>query len=413
MSQSPSCLIVGAGVAGLTCARVLNRKGFAVSVLEASDEVGGRVRTDDVDGFRLDRGFQVLLEAYPEVRQEIDLATIPHGVFSSGSCIYDGKQTRLFADPLRHPRHGLSSALHPAGSLGDKLKLARLRHQLANLPLSELFAGEDMSTSDYWEHVGFSASMQKQFLAPFFRGIYLADETEVSARMFRFIFSMFGQGRAVLPNKGIGEIPKQLAASLPPDCVKLNQAVARVEAGSVTLASGETLRADHVVLANGDPSLLGFGSTDTRWHATTCVYFAADKAPVPGPWLILNGSGSGQVNQVAVLSQVAAEVAPEGRECISVSINGDSDVDDETLAEQVKNELHGWFGAAVKDWSPLRTYRVKKALPAFGSHTLPGPGFRKDQGVWICGDLEQHPSLQGAMNSGRLVADDLIGQASP
>lgn len=406
-SSEKKTIIVGAGVAGLCAARHLQQKGIQVTVLEAEAEVGGRVRTDDLNGFKLDRGFQVLLEAYPAVQTELNLKKLPHRPFGSGAYLYDGKTPRLFADPLRHPLDAISSLLHPVGSLSDKLQLAKLRKELSKLPMEELLKSSGEDTVTYWKQQGFSERMQQGFLAPFFRGIFLTEPEEIPAGLFRFIFAMFGKGKAILPAGGIGEIPKQLASSLPPDTIQLNQRVSEVTHNRVTLEDGRQLEADAVIVAAGNPASLGFASAETGWHSTTCLYFDAPAISIAGPWLILNASGTGKINQVAIPTQVAEGYAPVNRELISVSINGNPEVTDEELVPEIQTDLEEWFGPVVKQWQHLRTYRITKALPSFDATGFPGTGIRREREVWICGDTERHPSLQGAMESGIQVAKEV------
>ncbi|MGA0369934.1 MAG: FAD-dependent oxidoreductase, partial [Kiritimatiellia bacterium] len=199
MHENHPVVIVGAGVAGLCCALDLKAAGIPVCVLEKEEAPGGRVRTDSVQGFRLDRGFQVWLEAYPQCRKRLSPSSLRAGAFGSGAMIFDGNRLRLFADPFRHPSAALSSLLHPVGSLGDKLRLQMLRRRLSRRSLPELLSGEEFSTLDHWRRLGFSPEMIRGFLAPFFRGIFLAEPEEISRRMFDFVFSMFGQGPALLP----------------------------------------------------------------------------------------------------------------------------------------------------------------------------------------------------------------------
>lgn len=407
MSGDTPVLVVGAGVAGLCCALTLQRAGIPVRVFEASSSPGGRVHTDDVDGFRLDRGFQVLLEAYPAVREMLDVDALRPGAFGSGAFLYDGKRTRLFADPLRHPRHAWAGVSHPAGSLRDKALLAILRHRWKSLDMDALFSLEEIDTAAYWKKLGFSERMRREFLGPFFRGIFLANETEVSARMFRFVFSMFGRGRALLPAGGMESVPAQLASRLRPGVLRTDAPVARFEADHLVQESGERVEGAAVVAATGDPAAVDPASAAREWRSVTCLYYAAETSPIRGPWLALNGSGAGRVNQIAVPSQVAAGYAPPGRELISVSINGRPDADDADLERETRMEMEPWFGPDVRAWRFLRAYRVRRALPTFGKGKLPGSELRKHQGVWICGDAESHPSLQGAMASGIRAGETL------
>ncbi len=402
----PPVLIVGAGMAGLACALELQKRGVSCEILEASDAAGGRVRSDEVDGFMLDRGFQVWLEAYPECLRLFDAEDLQAGSFGSGAYLYDGKTCRLFADPFRHPKHSGSALMHPVGSIGDKVKLQQLRLRLSKMNEDELFASESLPTHEALKIYGFSPEFVDGFLAPFFRGIFLENHLNSSRRMFDFVLSMFGQGRALLPAGGMKALPEQLLAGLKPGTVKLNQSVASVSKNTVRLSDGQERDAAAVILAVEDPAML-LGHTaemSGEWNEVTCLYFACDKAPVEGPWLLLNGSGEGVVNQIALPSQVAKGYAPEGQELISVSINGLPELEGEALAAAVQKELEGWFGEEIEGWRFLREYRIPEALPKFEEEELPGLGYRQEEGVWICGDHQRHPSLQGALASGRLCA---------
>jgi phytoene dehydrogenase-like protein len=404
MKNIQPVVIVGAGVAGLCCALDLKAEGIPVLVLEQADAPGGRVRTDEVNGFRLDRGFQVWLEAYPECQKRLDPEKCQAGAFGSGAVIYDGKALRLFADPFRHPQKAFKSFLHPVGSLGDKLRMQLLRSRVSKKGLEELFSSEDVSTLAHWEALGFSSRMIDGFLAPFFRGIFLAEPEEVSRRMFDFVFSMFGQGRALLPAGGIQRIPESLAEGFSTEELRLSISVKHVSADKVVLTSGEEIAASAVVVTVPQPESLGIDVSEvkTSGRSVACFYFDAPKAPIEGPWLVLNGSGRGQVTQVSVNSSVADGYAPEGRHLISVSANGT------TLdTREVKQEMREWFGAQVDAWEILKKYTIDYALPAFVDHEIPGPGWKEVEGVFVCGDAFRHPSLQGAMESGTRVATEL------
>jgi protoporphyrinogen oxidase len=408
MKISQPVIIVGAGVTGLCCALDLKAQGIPVLVLEHEDAPGGRVRTDELNGFRLDRGFQVWLEAYPECQKRLNPEKLQAGAFGSGAVIYNGEDLRLFADPFRHPKESFESLCHPVGSLVDKLRMQVVRSRLSKKSLDELFSGEDLSTLEYWKKLGFSSRMIEGFLTPFFRGIFLAEPEDVSRRMFDFVFSMFGQGRALLPAGGIQAIPGSLAEGLSNQELRLSASVKHVHSDKVLLETGEELSASAVVVTVPKPETIGMDVLEATAppKSVGCVYFDAPKAPIEGPWLVLNGSGRGQITQVSVNSSVAGGFAPEGRHLISVSVNG-SELD----TERVRKEAREWFGPQVDEWNILKTMAIEYALPSFAENDLPGPGYIEQDGVFLCGDAYRHPSLQGAMESGAMVATELIQRA--
>jgi phytoene dehydrogenase-like protein len=422
-------LIVGAGLAGLTCARELAAAGCTSEIVEASERAGGRVATDRVEGFTLDRGFQVFLTAYPEARRALDYDALSLKPFYAGALVRSGGGFHRLADPFRHPLDAALAAFSPAGTLDDKLRVGRLRGLVARGPVESLFARPETTTAEALRREGFSGSITEQFFRPFFAGVFLERELRTSSRMFEFTFRMFAEGDAAVPSAGMGAIPEQLAASLPGGSIRLRAPVAAVQTGAVTLADGERMTADAVVVA-ADQAVARrlLGRTVERANLggdggsrdAVCLYFAAERPPVAEPILILDGEGRGPVNNLCVPSAVAPSYAPAGAALVSASVvdGAAASLTDERLEEAVREQLIGWFGRDVRGWRHLRTYRIARALPEQGKVTLCTPNRTRTarRGVYVCGDHTDTASINGAMRAGRLaaaaVAEDALGAES-
>ena len=405
-------VIVGAGLAGLCCARELAAAGIDVVILEASDDVGGRVRTDEHEGFLLDRGFQVLLAAYPECRQQLDYGALELQEFFPGAAVRVADRFHTVADPWRRPLSGLLGAMAPIGTFGDKLRVARLRRRLLSTDLADVFRRPEQTTLAALEEQGFSPAMIERFFRPFLAGIFLEGDLATSSRMFEFVYKMFSTGPAVLPAAGMQAIPRQLAAGLPDGTVRTRCRVDSLEPGKARLESGEWVEGDAFVVAHppGAGRALLSDLPRVSWCSTTCLYFAASEPPMELPILVLDGNGRGPVNNLCVPSQVAPSYAPQGCTLISASVLETPAASDGELEESVRKQMGEWFGNVVESWELLRIYRVPQALPAQIPPSLEPPErfVRLENRLYVCGDHRDTASIQGAMVSGRRAAVALL-----
>ncbi len=412
--RPPQVIVVGAGLSGLACARILAGSGLRVLVLEASDRVGGRVRTERIDGFLVDRGFQVLLTAYPECRSVLDYTALDLRRFYSGADVMVEGRVHRVADPWRHPVAGVCSLLAPVLTARDALRIATLRRQLQGM-VNPSNGPEVRTTRRFLRDLGFSDRAIERFFVPFFGGVFLERKLETPSTMFGFVYSMFAEGRAAVPNGGMDRIPVQLAESLPPGTVRLNAPVRSVEPGAVELAGGERLEAPHVVVATDadDASEIRRDLRPVDWRRTIQLAFAAERPPFPDPILRLDAGGEGPAHHVAVMSNVAPGYAPPGGAMISVTVVGGSRHDDAALESAVREQARGWFGSQVGDWRCLRIDRVARALPVIRD---PNPVDDRSRyalapGLWRCGDALENASLNGAMVSGRRGAESVLAAA--
>jgi phytoene dehydrogenase-like protein len=407
--MTPDVLIVGGGLAGLCAARTLHAAGRTFAILDASDAVGGRVRTDIVDGFRLDRGFQVLLDAYPEAAAVLNYAALDLKAFHPGAMVHFEGRFHELHDPWRRPLAAIKSLANPIGTFTDKLKVATIRHRALQGTIEDRFRSPETTTLEALRHAGLSDVIINRFFRPFLGGIFLEPELRTSSRMFEFVFRMFSTGNATVPALGMGEIPKQIAAGLPSASIRLNTRVVEVTPGQVRLDDGETLRARAVIVATEGPAaarLLG-GNISTEGQRVTCMYFAAPRSPIVAPMLMLNGDGSGPINNLCVPSVVSPAYAPEGRTLISATSLAD------TTESAVMDQLESWFGSPVTDWQHLRTYRIPYALPNQAAPALATPerDVRRAPGLFVCGDHMDNASINGAMVSGRRAAQAVVSES--
>jgi phytoene dehydrogenase-like protein len=407
--NDPDVLVIGAGLSGLACARQLHRRGRRVQVLEAAGRVGGRVRSDEVDGFTLDRGFQVMLTAYPEAQLALDYEALDFHAFYDGAEVrYDGGFHRI-ADPFRHPFDAPRTLFSPVGTAADKLRVARIRQCLMHTSVPEIMERPEGTAlealRDRW---GFSDKMIDRFFRPFFGGIFFDRSLGASSRMFEFLFKMFAEGRTVLPAGGMERIPQQMRAPLPADAVRLNAPVGAVDGQTVMLEDGETLEAPAVIVATAAPEadrLVG-GVTPVAGRSTVCLYFAAPTSPLDDPILLLNGDRVGPINNVAVPSDVAPGYAPDDRALVAAVVVGEPTTDVEALRRAVRDQLIDWFGLSAGGWTHLRTVPVPYALPEQAPPFLSPPqrSVRRRPGLYVCGDHRHNGSINGAIASGRAAA---------
>lgn len=429
MISSPKpTIIIGAGMAGLACATWLHRAGRPVLLLDAADAVGGRVRTDlTPEGFRLDRGFQVLLTNYPEARRIFDYGALKLKAFRSGAVIRlaDGHETTL-QNPMQRPLAAFSALASPIGSLADKLRLLRLVARVLRRTPTELLARPAIDTLTFLQHYGWSEQMITSFFKPFFGGVFLDRELTTASNFFEFVFQQFVTGAATVPALGMQQLPEQLAAGLPPGMVQLNTAVAAVEETHVRLTSGQVLEGAAVVLAtdggaalrllagrsgNADDGVSGqVAGLSTAARITTCTYFAAPGlSPGRGDQLLrLNAGPASLAHNVSFPADVSPDYAPAGQTLISVSTHGERSLSEAELTAGLREELVAWFGPAARQWAHLRSYRIAAALPVYLAGQPVQQPLKLADNLYRCGDWTAYPSLNAALGTGREVAEMLI-----
>lgn len=404
-------LIVGAGLAGLCCARHLTDQGVDCLILEASDKAGGRIRTDRSEGFLFDRGFQILQSAYPEAQRMLDMPALDLRPFYPGALVRYGGRFHKVADPWRQPLDALAGLLSPIGTFRDKIRIGRLRSRLMGSTLDEIFCQPNISLNEALHAEGFSPSIIERFLRPFFSGVFLEPALETSRRLFGFVFRMFAQGITGLPANGMAAIPEQLAAGLGPR-IRTGAQVTAVDGTELTLASGERLVGGAVVIATDAPAAVRLApelrSPSSR--SVVCLYFAAPQPPIEEPILVLNGEGQGLINSMCVPSQIAPNYAPTDTALISVTVLGNPPRDNQSLGQSVLAQLTDWFGTQVARWRFLRCYRIPHALPGQQPEMLEtnSETVHIRDGLFVCGDHRETATINGAMVSGRRAAEAIL-----
>jgi phytoene dehydrogenase-like protein len=409
-------IIVGAGLAGLVCAKVLHEHRQPFMILEASDGPGGRVRTDVTpSGFRLDRGFQTLFTAYPTARRHLSLGRLNLRRFDPGALIALNGKLHTLSDPTRDPGALLPSLLTGIVPLGDKRRVLPLRRELKRRSLEQIFADDGDTTIEYLRARGFTDRFIDHFARPFYGGIYLDRSLENSAAVFRFTFKMLAEGETVVPAAGIGAITEQLQRLLPVQDVRYGVRVIDVltdgaRAYGVRTEDGAVVDADAVVVATDPPTTarLTGAPVPTTPLVTSCVYYASPQSLYGARKIVLNANADAYVNNLVQITNIAPSYAPPGQHLISATLLELPQGRDDTIAAHALEDIGRMFPRrnVERTLKPIAIVRVpfaQYAQPPGIFHRLPG-NETGVAGLIIAGEGTLSSSIQGAMLSGQRAA---------
>jgi phytoene dehydrogenase-like protein len=402
-------VVVGAGLAGLACARELTRQGLDVLVLDAGDAVGGRVRTDQVDGFTLDRGFQVLNTAYPALRGLVDLEALDLRAFdASVGVLVDGERA-LLGNPLQDLRTAGPTLRVPVGGVTGKAALAAYAGLCLALPASSLRQRADISAAEAWRRAHIPADVVDTLLRPFLAGVLLERDMSSSRRFTDLMFRMFARGRSTVPARGMQRLPQQIAAPLPAGAVRLGTPVHAVSPTGVSTDEG-AVPARAVVVATdawAAAGLLPGRIEPPAPRGVTTVYHAAPPFPEATGMLLLD-PGPSPVDNTIAISVAAPEYAPAGQVLVSTSlVHGPDHSTVDADGAEVRAVLGRLHRTDTSSWRWVATYDLPRALPGMPApHPMRRPVRLRDGGdtVYVAGDHRDTSSIQGALVSGRRAA---------
>lgn len=390
-------VIIGAGMAGLQAASQLHLNQIPFLLVDAQNHMGGRLHSEHVKGFILDVGFQVLQTNYPEVQRSLDLPALDLTAFESGAYLWNQAGWLAFVNPLKQPGSLFDALASGIMTVKDAYLLARLWFitQAEVQPL-----GTQESTQDFLNRWGFSAKFQAHFLRPFFGGIFLSAGLNPPASLFRYYMKQFLEGTAAIPAAGIGAIPIQMVASLPADSIRLGTQVTQVSARQVNFADGSSVEASRVILATDASTaakLLGVSLEKGAFWSTKTFYFQAPASADKKSMLHLVPNS--RVLHYAYLNHVQPSYAPKGKDLISVTT-----LDVAMQSADVLAELAPFVGPSIQKWAFLKEYFLPEALPVVGAFDELKQK-AAEAGIVLAGDFTGFPSLQSAMQSGRLAAE--------
>ena len=403
--------IVGAGLAGLAAARRLNEAGASVAVFEADDAVGGRVRTDYVDGLQFDRGFQLLNPAYPEAARVLDLEALNLRALTAGVIVnIDGDLVRI-GDPLRKPGWLVSTATSPIGSPLDKARFLRYAARCAFAKPRRILAAPDVSTADALAAAGIKGDLLEQVLRPFLAGVFLEDRLTTSRHFFDLVLRSFIRGTPGVPANGMQAIPQQLAQQLPAGTVSLCTRVHQVSPYSVTHDEGKTV-AKAVIIATdpGTASMLEPSIPVPFMHDVTTWYHLASCEPESllrgEAALVVDGYKQGPLINSTPITHAAPEYASDARVLVSSSALGLNT--DAATERRVRVHLGHLYGVDPSTFELVAQYPILNALPAMVPPFSVRRPVRLAPGLYVAGDHRDTSSIQGALVSGRRAAESVL-----
>jgi len=400
--------IIGAGVSGLIAARILEENGYSPIIIEATDRVGGRVKTDIVNGYQLDHGFQVLLTGYPAANKYLNFEALELQQLLPGASIFKNKEQKILGDPLREISLLLPTLFSGIGNFTDKVKILKLNSILKNKELSAIFSEKEKTTLVYLTDFGFSREMITDFFQPFFSGIFLETQLETSSRMFEFIYKMFGEGYASIPKAGMEAIPKQLLQNLKQTTFKYNTKVASISEGKIILEDNAQLESDYTIIATDASGLVPeLKKPLTEWKSCKTFYFETEKRIISKILIGLIPQKGTLINNIFYHTSIETN-SKTSKELLSVTVIDDQKFSEVLLLEGVKKELEEHCG--IDSCEFIKQYTIPMALPKLKNlqYEMSPAETRLGQRLFLAGDVQLNGSLNAAMIAGEKAALGVI-----
>lgn len=407
MTSQETILIVGAGMAGLACARTLAAEGRSIQVIESSGRVGGRLGSSLIDGTWCDLGFQVSMSNYASLESLVPRDALRRHAFIDGAIVWDGLEHVKVIDPKRSPLSVVDPIRRGLVRWRDIRGAARCRRWSRSVLRG---ASQQGTAMDVIRRAGFREHFIESFLRPFFGGVFLDESLSVSADRFLKTLGGFATGHAELPESGMQQLAEAMVEPIR-EHIRFDCEVAALDVGrGVVLSDGTHLQAAHVVLAlpwDVTANLLGMESStaSASWSGTTAVHFKTRSSDSLPPLIHLNGSGSGKINLVCSPSSVSPGYVDEGWQSILVSLKPGRDRFSEEELDSIREEAGVVMGMDSSQWSHVATTFVPEALPA-GDLSEFRSGLPSD--VSVVGDWTGDPSIEQAVLSGVEAAHGLL-----
>ena len=401
--------IIGAGISGLIAAQVLENYGYKPTIIEGSNSVGGRVKSDLVEGYLLDRGFQVLLTSYPAAKKYIDFDALEIQKLLPGATIFKNGKSQTIGDPLRSFSLLFPTLFSSIGTFSDKLKILKLNVLLKKKEIDTIFKEDEKTTLQYLIDVGFSEEMIQTFFKPFFSGIFLEPNLETSSRMFEFVYKMFGEGLAVVPKAGIQAISNQLKDNLKNTKILLNSEVESVKNKSIILKDGSEIESDFTIIATEASQLVAnLNNQETHWKTCDTLYFETSERIISRPLIGLISEENSLINNLFYHTSIQTTTKGKG-ELLSVTIVKNHSLSEKQLIEKITEELEDFCG--ITNATFIKRYQIEKALPKLDNlqYEISSTETKLTSSIFLAGDQLLNGSLNAAMIAGERAAMGVIG----
>ena len=404
--------IIGAGVSGLIAAKVLEDNGYYPTLIESSDSVGGRIKTLNIEGYQLDKGFQVLLTEYPEAKKHLDFKALKLQKLIPGASIFKNNKQYIIGNPMKNISLLIPTLFSDIGTFADKLKILKLYLYLRFKSIEKIFLSKEIKTIEYLKKCKFSNKIINHFFKPFFAGIFLETELSTSSRMFEFVFKMFAQGNVAIPESGMQEIPKQIAKKLIKTNFIFNTHVDKISEGEITTKNNIKIKSDYTIIATEVKNLIdGYNFSSVKWKSCVNFYFETDKKSMRSGLIGIIPGNDTIINNIFFVSGIKSKITGP-KELLSVTVINSKSFSKVDLIDRVKYELKKYCGINVVRL--INQFNIPKSLPDLKdiSNNKRSSDFQISESIFLAGDHKLYGSLNAAITSGEMSALQLIKSLS-